>query len=41
MHLRAYIVDDYYYQVVVMSKNGAQNNKEALDFLNSFKLNNQ
>ena len=38
MHLRAYIVDDYYYQVIVISKNGTQNNKAALDFLNSFKL---
>jgi hypothetical protein len=38
LHMRSYIVDDYYYQVMVMSKNGTQNNKEALDFLNSFKL---
>jgi hypothetical protein len=38
LHIRSYIVDDYYYQVMVMSKNGTQNNKEALDFLNSFKL---
>lgn len=40
MHLRAFIVDDYYYQVVVMSKNGTQNNQEALAFLNSFRLTN-
>ncbi|NOT93480.1 hypothetical protein [Ferruginibacter sp.] len=38
MHLRSFIVNDYYYQVIVMCKNGAQNNKEALNFLNSFKL---
>jgi hypothetical protein len=41
MHLRAFIVGDYHYQVIVMSKNGTQNNKEALDFLNSFKLKNE
>ena len=39
MHLRSFIVNDYYYQIIVMCKNGTQNNKEALDFLNSFKLN--
>jgi hypothetical protein len=38
MHVRAFIVNDYYYQIIVVSKNGTQNNKEALDFLNSFKL---
>jgi len=38
MHLRGFIVKDYYYQVIVISKNGMQNNKAALDFLNSFKL---
>jgi len=38
MHLRAYIIDDYYYQVIVISKNGMENNKSALDFLNSFKI---
>lgn len=38
MHLRSFIVNDYYYQVIVMCKNGTQNNKEALNFLNSFKL---
>jgi hypothetical protein len=38
MHARAFVVNDYYYQVIVMSKSGTQNNKEALDFLNSFKL---
>ena len=41
MHLRSFIVTDYYYQVFVMCKNGTQNNKEALDFLNSFKLKNE
>ena len=41
MHSRSYLVGDYYYQVSVLSKNGTQNNKEALDFLNSFKLKNQ
>ena len=38
MHMRAFIVNDYYYQVIVMSKYGMQDNNEALDFLNSFKL---
>lgn len=38
MHIRSYIVDDYYYQLIVLSKNGMENNREALDFLNSFKL---
>ncbi len=38
IHTRSYIVQDYYYQVMVMSKIGTENNKEAIDFLNSFKL---
>jgi len=38
MHLRAFMIDDYYYQVIVISKNGMENNKAALDFLNSFKI---
>ncbi len=38
IHTRSYIVQDYYYQVMVMSKIGTENNKEAVDFLNSFKL---
>ena len=38
MHTRVYLVGDYYYQLIVMSKKGQENNKEALDFLNSFKL---
>lgn len=41
MHLRSFIVNDYYYQVFVICKEGTQNNKEALDFLNSFKLKNK
>ena len=38
IHMRAFIVNDYYYQVIVMSKNGMQDNQEASDFLNSFRL---
>lgn len=41
MHLRAFVVKDYYYQVIVISKYGTQNNKEALDFLDSFRLKNE
>lgn len=38
MHTRTYLVGDNYYQLIVMSKKGKENNKEALNFLNSFKL---
>lgn len=37
LHSRSYIVDNYYYQVMVFSINGKHNNQKALDFLNSFR----
>jgi len=38
MHLKGFVIKDYYYQIIVLSKNGHQDNKEAEDFINSFKL---
>lgn len=38
MHIKSFIVQGYYYQVAVLSKNGLENNKESGDFLDSFKL---
>lgn len=38
MQVRAFIVNNYYYQVMVISKYGEQGNRDALDFLNSFRL---
>jgi hypothetical protein len=38
MHLKAFVINDYYYQVIVMSKRGFEKNNEATKFFDSFKI---